>query len=176
MYIHNHDFNGLASHTARDLMLKAQSENFPYLVVDAGYRKNCTHNDNTILPLKLDPDQQAAMYEYNANQIVIERVLARFDSRDSQMTPWNSDWAGGTEGSDLRIAKDYGLHPSQINHAKELASEVFPLERAVTPFSEYKLRLGRICQRGVSAGAGCHSRSRNTSCGWVGCGRRSRNT
>ena len=75
----------------------------------------------------------------------------------------------------------------------ELASEVFPLERAVTPFSEYKLRLGRICQRGpvtdsrsrstvvtvvlgvfrwsglsqpfsaCSAGAGCHSRSRRTS-------------
>ena len=59
------------------------------------------------------------------------------------MTPWNSDWAGGTEGSDLRIAGEYGLQPSQINHAKELASSVFPLERAVTPFSEYKLRLGR---------------------------------
>ena len=30
----------------------------------------------------------------------------------------------------------------KINTAKEIASEVFPLERAVTPFSEYKLRLG----------------------------------
>lgn len=58
------------------------------------------------------------------------------------MTPWNSDWAGGTEGSDLRIAKEYILDPREINHAKEVASEVFPLERAVTPFSEYKLRLG----------------------------------
>jgi len=72
----------------------------------------------------------------------IEQVLTRFDSRNSQMTPWNSDWAGGTEGSDLRIAKEYGLEPRQINYAKEVANEVFPLERAVTPFSEYKLRLG----------------------------------
>jgi biotin carboxyl carrier protein len=34
------------------------------------------------------------------------------------------------------------LAPRQINAAKGVASEVFPLERAVTPFSEYKLRLG----------------------------------
>jgi len=58
------------------------------------------------------------------------------------MTPWDSDWAGGTEGSDLRIAKEYNLDVRKLNQAKELASKVFPLERAVTPFSEYKLRLG----------------------------------
>jgi len=58
------------------------------------------------------------------------------------MTPWDSDWAGGTEGSDIRICKEYGISVNLINHAKEVASEVFPLERAVTPFSEYKLRLG----------------------------------
>ena len=58
------------------------------------------------------------------------------------MTPWDSDWAGGTEGSDLRIAKEYSVNPREINHAKEVASEVFPLERALTPFSEYRLRLG----------------------------------
>merc|ERR1719389_552789 len=58
------------------------------------------------------------------------------------MTPWDSDCAGGTEGSDLRIAKEYGIDPRKINHAKEVATEVFPLERAVTPFSEYKLRIG----------------------------------
>ena len=69
-------------------------------------------------------------------------MLARFDSRTSQMTPWDSDWAGGTEGSDLRIAKEYSVNPREINHAKEVASEVFPLERALTPFSEYRLRLG----------------------------------
>ena len=45
------------------------------------------------------------------------------------MTPWDSDWAGGTEGSDLRIAKEYGLDPRQIETAKVVASEVFPLER-----------------------------------------------
>ena len=27
---------------------------------------------------------------------------------------------------------------------EEIANEVFPLERAVTPFSEYKLRLGIV--------------------------------
>jgi biotin carboxyl carrier protein len=58
------------------------------------------------------------------------------------MTPWDSDWAGGTEGSDIRIAKEFALDVRKINSAKEVASEVFPLERAVTPFSEYKLRLG----------------------------------
>merc|ERR1740121_2292367 len=58
------------------------------------------------------------------------------------MTPWDSDWAGGTEGSDIRIAKEFGIDVRKINLAKEVANEVFPLERAVTPFSEYKLRLG----------------------------------
>jgi hypothetical protein len=58
------------------------------------------------------------------------------------MTPWDSDWAGGTEGSDIRIAKEFNIDPRCINLAKEIANEVFPLERAVTPFSEYKLRLG----------------------------------
>jgi len=82
------------------------------------------------------------MIEYNYNQQAIEEVLCRFDSRTSQMTPWDSDWAGGTEGSDIRIAKEFNLDVRLINHAKEVANEVFPLERAVTPFSEYKLRLG----------------------------------
>lgn len=82
------------------------------------------------------------MSQYNHDQQLIERILCRFDSRDSQVTPWDSDWAGGTEGSDFRIAKEYSMNPRDINLAKEIASEVFPLERAVTPFSEYKLRLG----------------------------------
>lgn len=36
----------------------------------------------------------------------------------------------------------FDLYKRLINQAKDVASEVFPLERAVTPFSEYKLRLG----------------------------------
>merc|ERR1712151_457994 len=83
-----------------------------------------------------------ALIEYGHIQQQIEQVITRFDSRISQMTPWDSDWAGGTEGSDIRIAKEFNINPRHINHAKEVASEVFPLERAVTPFSEYKLRLG----------------------------------
>merc|ERR1719461_724623 len=90
----------------------------------------------------MTPEQEACLIEYNYNQQSIEKILSRFDSRTSQMTPWDSDWAGGTEGSDIRIAKEYGLDVRKINHAKEVANEVFPLERAVTPFSEYKLRLG----------------------------------
>merc|ERR1719482_458057 len=90
----------------------------------------------------MTPEQKDAMVEYNYNQQQIEQILTRFDSRNSQMTPWDSDWAGGTEGSDIRIAKEYDINPRSINQAKEIATEVFPLERAVTPFSEYKLRLG----------------------------------
>merc|ERR1719373_939589 len=92
--------------------------------------------------LKLTGEQQEALIEYGHVQQQIEQVITRFDSRISQLTPWDSDWAGGTEGSDIRIAKEYGLDPRKINNAKEVANEVFPLERAVTPFSEYKLRLG----------------------------------
>jgi biotin carboxyl carrier protein len=114
------------------------------MVIDAGYRKNGTHNDNTVMlaALRLTHEEQEALAEYNHNQQQIEKILCRFDSRNSQMTPWDSDWAGGTEGSDIRIAKEFALDVRKINSAKEVASEVFPLERAVTPFSEYKLRLG----------------------------------
>merc|ERR1712070_345140 len=123
---------------------KAQAEGYNYLVVDAAYRKNGTHNDNTIVTdaLSFTQEQKEALIEYGHIQQQIEQVLCRFDSRNSQMTPWDSDWAGGTEGSDIRIAKEYNIDPRKINHAKEVATEVFPLERAVTPFSEYKLRIG----------------------------------
>merc|ERR1712157_640337 len=90
----------------------------------------------------LTASQKEALLEYNHLQQQLEQALARFDSRVSQMTPWDSDWAGGTEGSDIRICKEFNINPRLINHAKEVATEVFPLERAVTPFSEYKLRLG----------------------------------
>jgi biotin carboxylase/biotin carboxyl carrier protein len=144
IHIHNHDFNGLGGHCGAEMLGLAQAAGFSNLVVDAAYRKNGTHNDNTIVleSLKLSEEQREAVLEYNHNQQIIENVLSRFDSRTSQMTPWDSDWAGGTEGSDLRIAKEYGVNPRKINLAKEIANEVFPLERAVTPFSEYKLRLG----------------------------------
>lgn len=144
IYLHNHDFNGLGGHIGKEVLAKAQAEGCSTIVVDAAYRKNQTHNDNTVVAsaLNLTTEQKEAMIEYNYNQQKIEEVLCRFDSRTSQMTPWDSDWAGGTEGSDIRICKEYDLDPRVINHAKEVANEVFPLERAVTPFSEYKLRLG----------------------------------
>jgi len=144
VYIHNHDFNGMGGHIAADCYKKAQAEGFNTLVIDSAYRKNGTHNDNTVATaaLRLSAEQQEALIEYNYNQQAIEEILCRFDSRTSQMTPWDSDWAGGTEGSDIRIAKEFNLDVRKINHAKEVANEVFPLERAVTPFSEYKLRLG----------------------------------
>lgn len=144
VYIHNHDFNGMGAHIGAQALKLAQAEGFTTLVIDAAYRKNGTHNDNTVLTaaLNLSAEQRECLIEYNYNQQALENVLSRFDSRTSQMTPWDSDWAGGTEGSDIRIAKEYGLDVRKINHAKEVANEVFPLERAVTPFSEYKLRLG----------------------------------
>lgn len=144
IYLHNHDFNGLGGHIGMQLLQRAQSQGYCNLVIDGGYRKNGTHNDNTLIcaGLNLSPEQLEALNEYNHVQQQIEQVLVRFDSRTSQMTPWDSDWAGGTEGSDLRIAKEYALNPRDINAAKECATAVFPLERAVTPFSEYKLRLG----------------------------------
>eukprot|EP00656_Telonema_subtile_P055789 TRINITY_DN8744_c0_g1_i2.p1 TRINITY_DN8744_c0_g1~~TRINITY_DN8744_c0_g1_i2.p1 ORF type:complete len:410 (-),score=152.19 TRINITY_DN8744_c0_g1_i2:121-1350(-) len=128
----------------RDRFRRAQAQGYNYLVYDGAYRKNGTHNDNTLLAagLNLSSEQHDALNEYNHKQQQIESILCRFDSKTSQMTPWDSDWAGGTEGSDLRIAKEYDLNPRDINSAKEVASAVFPLERAVTPFSEYKLRLG----------------------------------
>merc|ERR1712176_656128 len=144
VYIHNHDFNGMGGHIGAAALRLAQKNGFSNLVIDAAYHKNGTHNDNTIVTdaLKMTQEQQEALIEYGHVQQQIEQVITRFDSRISQMTPWDSDWAGGTEGSDIRIAKEFNINPRHINHAKEVATEVFPLERAVTPFSEYKLRLG----------------------------------
>jgi biotin carboxyl carrier protein len=144
IYIHNHDFNGMGGHIGAELLRTAQKNDYNFLVIDAAYRKNGTHNDNTVVTdaLNLTSAQQDALIEYGHVQQQIEQVITRFDSRNSQMTPWDSDWAGGTEGSDIRIAKEYNINPRLINKAKMVASEVFPLERAVTPFSEYKLRLG----------------------------------
>jgi hypothetical protein len=144
VYIHNHDFNGMGGHTGAAALRLAQKDGFSNLVIDAAYRKNGTHNDSTVVTdaLTFTSEQKEALIEYGHLQQQIELILTRFDSRNSQMTPWDSDWAGGTEGSDIRIAKEFAINPRHINHAKEVATEVFPLERAVTPFSEYKLRLG----------------------------------
>merc|ERR1719337_198732 len=144
VYIHNHDFNGMGGHIGAAALRLAQKDGYSNLVIDAAYRKNGTHNDNTIVTdaLSLSKAQNEALVEYGHIQQQIEQVLCRFDSRNSQMTPWDSDWAGGTEGSDIRICKEFDINPRLINGAKEVATEVFPLERAVTPFSEYKLRLG----------------------------------
>lgn len=144
VYLHNHDFNGQGGHIGAGVIRTARAAGFQNVVVDAAYRKNGTHNDNTVVTaaLSLNQNQKDSLLEYNHVQQQIEQVLCRFDSRNSQMTPWDSDWAGGTEGSDIRICKEYDINPRLINNAKEVASEVFPLERAVTPFSEYKLRLG----------------------------------
>merc|ERR1719460_3098640 len=144
MYIHNHCFNGLGGHVGAGLLRLAQKDGYSNLVIDGAYRKNGTHNDNTIVAdaLSLTQEQKEALIEYGHVQQQIEQLICRFDSRNSQMTPWDSDWAGGTEGSDIRICKEFDINPRLINHAKEVATEVFPLERAVTPFSEYKLRLG----------------------------------
>ena len=56
---------------------KAQAAGFSNLVVDAAYRKNGTHNDNTIQleQLKLSEEQREAVLEYNHNQQIIENVL-----------------------------------------------------------------------------------------------------
>merc|ERR1719379_61253 len=134
----------MGGHIGAAALRMAQKEGYSNLVIDAAYRKNGTHNDNTIVAdaLSLTKEQNEALIEYGHIQQQIEQVLCRFDSRNSQMTPWDSDWAGGTEGSDIRICKEFDINPRLINHAKEVATEVFPLERAVTPFSEYKLRLG----------------------------------
>jgi biotin carboxylase len=141
IYIHNHDFNGLGGHIARELFQLAQGRGFPNLVIDGAYRKNFTHNDNTVMlsALKLTYEQREALEEYNHLQQAIEGVLCRFDSRSSQMTPWDSNWSGGTEGADLRIASEYGIDSRNIAHAVAVASETFPLERAATPFAEYIL-------------------------------------
>jgi biotin carboxyl carrier protein/biotin carboxylase len=165
MYIHNHDFNGLGGHVGAALLRMAQKEGYSNLVIDAAYRKNGTHNDNTIVTdaLNFTREQNEALIEYGHVQQQIEQVLCRFDSRTSQMTPWDSDWAGGTEGSDIRICKEFDINPRLINHAKEVATEVFPLERAVTPFSEYKLRLGI----GIMIEEGIQPKSADAVRAWV---------
>merc|ERR1719247_1811123 len=158
----------MGGHIGQGILNKAQSEGFNNMVIDAGYRKNGTHNDNTVVAdaLNLSAEQREALVEYNHVQQQIEQALVRFDSRNSQMTPWDSDWAGGTEGSDIRIAKEFNINPRHINHAKEVATEVFPLERAVTPFSEYKLRLGI----GIMIEEGIQPKSADAVRAWVNSG------
>ena len=152
IYIHNHDFSGKSAHELKKLIKICQENNFPFIVVDAAYRKSGTHADNTIVTsaLNLSHEQQELILEGNRQQQLLESLTTRFDSKESQMTPWDSDWAGGTEGSDIRIAKEYGLTLSQIEQAKKIATAVFQIERAVTPFSEYKLRLGIAIEPEIS--------------------------
>merc|ERR1719253_596010 len=66
VYIHNHDFNGMGGHIGAGALRLAQKDGFSNLVIDAAYRKNGTHNDNTVVTdaLNLSAEQNEALIEY----------------------------------------------------------------------------------------------------------------
>ena len=57
---------GLGAHVGKGLSELGQAEGYRNLVIDSAYRKNGTHNDNTVLlsALNFTPEQNDSLDEY----------------------------------------------------------------------------------------------------------------
>ena len=148
IHIHNHNFNGLASHTAFDLLQLCQRNGYPYLVVDTA-PPLMTHNNNLVVAkaLKLDEREIDTLHSYNEACHSIWRVTERFhDFLQVRIDP-NTIWAGGTGSSDLAAAEKLGIPRSEVESAKFLGAQVSGLGGIVTPYSQWSMVIGYTCYK-----------------------------
>eukprot|EP00388_Colpodella_angusta_P018444 GDKJ01045951.1.p1 GENE.GDKJ01045951.1~~GDKJ01045951.1.p1 ORF type:complete len:691 (+),score=53.34 GDKJ01045951.1:294-2075(+) len=148
LHIHNHNFNGLASHTACELLLLCQKNGFTTLVVDAA-PPLMTHNNDLVVAkaLKLSPDALDKLHFYNESAHIIWRLTQRFqDFLQVRIDP-DTVWAGGTGSSDLAAAEKLGIPRSEVESAKLLGARLSGLGGIVTPYSQWSMVIGYTCYK-----------------------------
>jgi hypothetical protein len=157
--IHNHDLNRgtefSAAIIARDLLKKAQSEGYRYLVIDTAPASVPTHNNHDIVAeaLTMSAEQKEQAEKLTTYASYVYGLLGRFEiSPLPSTTPNWSTWAGGTGSSDRVFATDMGIDEKDIESAKHMGEQVLELGTIVTPYSEWSMRFGMICWK-----AGLHT-------------------
>eukprot|EP00742_Colponemidia_sp_Colp-10_P013004 GILJ01014657.1.p1 GENE.GILJ01014657.1~~GILJ01014657.1.p1 ORF type:complete len:1053 (+),score=209.42 GILJ01014657.1:164-3160(+) len=146
LHIHNHNFNGLASHVAYELLLLCQKNGYRNLVVDTA-PPLMTHNNNLVVAraLKLNEKEMDSLHQYNESAHTIWRVTERFhDFLQVRIDP-DTVWAGGTGSSDLSAAEKLGIPRHEVESAKLLGARVSGLGGIVTPYSQWSMVIGYTC-------------------------------
>ncbi len=141
--IHNHNFSGLASHVAAQLLKIAQLNGYPYLVIDTSI-PGTTHNNNLIVTraLQMTSEQRDALMMYNRFSLMVHALNRRFHIQTASFRDPFTPWAGGTDSSDVSSAQKMGIPLDRMEPAKRLAAEVFNIATLVTPHSEWAKWLG----------------------------------
>ena len=141
--IHNHNFNGLASHVGAELFKLAQSNGYRYLVVDTA-PPGMTHNNALVVSKSLDmtPEERQALHKYNEGAHIIWELTERFrDFPLLRIDPYTI-WAGGTGSSDITAAAKQGIPRHEIEDAKRLGAQISGLGGIVTPYSQWSMVIG----------------------------------
>ena len=148
LHIHNHNFNGLASHVAYEVLKAAQAEGFRTLVIDTA-PPLMTHNNNLVVSkaLSLPKDGLEALHYFNESAHKIWQTTDRFrDFLQVRIDP-NTMWAGGTGSSDLAAAEKTGIARRDIEDAKALGAKISGLGGIVTPYSQWSMVIGYVCYK-----------------------------
>jgi|GEM_PF-1307056 len=145
IYVHNHDYDGTAAHTAAETFKACQKLNFPYLVIDSAPHAT-THNSNNILSsaLVMTKEEKEALSRYNQGAIVTKYLASRFlnDRATKHVKDHGSYAAGGATASNLASASELKLPYADIEKAFEIARSLFNFGVPVTPYMEYLKQIG----------------------------------
>ena len=145
IFVHNHEFNGMAAHIGAEAIRKCQSLNYPLLIVDSA-PPGTSHNSNLIISrsLIMSPEQRERLMHYNYGAKLALDLTTRFNNQNITTLTQDpdSEMAGGTNSSDLADAIKMGISPYHMNKAIALARQLTGLGTAVTPYSEWIKQIG----------------------------------
>ena len=145
IFVHNHEFNGMAAHLGAEAIKKCQQLGYAWLIVDSA-PPGLSHNSNLIissaLTMSLEQRERLALYNKGA-QLALDLTI-RFNNQNITkgiQDPY-SEMAGGTNSSDLSDAIKMGIPSGHMNKAIALARELTGLGTPVTPYSEWIKQIG----------------------------------
>lgn len=145
IYIHNHEFNGMAAHIGARALKKCQQLGYALLVVDSA-PPGTSHNSNLIVSesLVMSLEQREQLKYYNRGAHLMLNLPHRFNNQNITKANLDPNWqmAGGTTSSDLADAIKMGIPTYDMNTAIALARELTGLGTPVTPYSEWIKQIG----------------------------------
>ena len=145
IFIHNHEFNGMAAHIGADAIKRCQQLGYSLLVVDSAPLGG-SHNSNVVISraLILSSEEKERLMQYNYGSKLTLDLTTRFNNEKITrlIQDPDSEMAGGTNSSDLADARKLGIPDMHMHHAISLARQLTGLGTAVTPFSEWIKQIG----------------------------------
>jgi acetyl/propionyl-CoA carboxylase alpha subunit len=145
IFIHNHEFNGMAAHIAAEAIKQCQQLGYSFLIVDSA-PPGTSHNSNLIISesFVMSAEQRAYLKHYNQGAWLALDLTTRFNNSNLTKKIQNPDskMAGGTNSSDLVDAIKMDIHPHDMDKAIALGYELTGLGTPVTPYSEWIKQIG----------------------------------